>query len=411
MHKELHLFPIGRQEVAAGVRHVCRFERRDDGVCVEEDELWFEFPEWPAGLVPGDGDPFFLAFFPYAMEEKRDLWLHGGVSRSLIANLQEFHDYWSSVCPNRYPAIGFGADTLIDDSGKSRKSGAVTLFSGGVDASFTAWRHVRKQAGTATQEIRLGIFIDGFERVSVDRHEEFVKVIPQVREQAADLGIPLVIVSSNYRRLKAPEFVARADQLYAPYLAALLHHFKGIAGTGLIPSSYHYNDKVLVHSEFNPVTDPLLSSATLRIVHDGAAYHRIDKHAVLNAWPLFEKTLRVCWYPLPDGGNCGRCEKCLRTMLGGLITAGRIPMGFPQDHDALRAAILEVKVKPKARDLWREMRDYRDPHPESRLWMPLIELKCRKRWKERRHEVRDLVFEMLRPLGFGKAHSRQENHQ
>jgi hypothetical protein len=57
------------------------------------------------------------------------------------------------------------------------------------------------------------------------------------------------------------------------------------------------------------------------------------------------------------------------------------------------------------------MRDYRDPHPDGRSWLPLIELKCRKRWKERRHEVRDLVFEMLLPLGFGKARSHQENHQ
>ena len=75
MRKEFHLFPVGRQEVATGVRHVCRFEPRDEGVREEEGELWFEFPEWPAGMEPGDGDPFFLAFFPYAMEEKRDLWL------------------------------------------------------------------------------------------------------------------------------------------------------------------------------------------------------------------------------------------------------------------------------------------------------------------------------------------------
>jgi hypothetical protein len=361
-------------------------------------------------LVPGAGDPFFLAFFPYAMEEGRDLHLHGGVSRSLIANLQGFRDYWSSVRPERYSAIAFAADTLIDDAGERPKPGAAALFSGGVDASFTAWRHVRGQAGHATQQVRLGIFIDGFERVSVDRHEEFVKVIPGVQDLAADLGIPLVVVSSNYRLLKAPEFMARADQLYAPYLAALLHQFKGMVGAGLIPSSFHYNDKVLVHSESNPVTDPMLSSAVLRIVHDGASFRRIDKQAgLLHSWPLFEKNIRVCWSPLPDGGNCGRCEKCLRSMLGGLIANGRIPAGFPQDPQALRRAILQVKVKPKARDLWREIRDCPDPHPDGRSWLPLAELKCRKRWKERRHEMRALALEMVSRLpGLGGASPRQK---
>jgi hypothetical protein len=62
----------------------------------------------------------------------------------------------------------------------------------------------------------------------------------------------------------------------------------------------------------HPLTDSMWSSDATEIVHDGADASRSEKlRRIVQAPPLLEG-LRVCW--MDAGYNCGRCEKCLRTM-------------------------------------------------------------------------------------------------
>jgi hypothetical protein len=75
----------------------------------------------------------------------------------------------------------------------------------------------------------------------------------------------------------------------------------------------------------HPMLDPYFSSSALAIRHDGLHQNRLEKAAVVAAWPEALPLLRVCYNDTGPGGplNCGRCRKCVRTMLA-LLALGRL---------------------------------------------------------------------------------------
>ena len=76
-----------------------------------------------------------------AMRLGTDLHVHAELSPSLLRNLEEFQSVWVCWRPAHYAKVEFSADVerdaTVDDS-----DDALTLFSGGVDSSFTARRFV-----------------------------------------------------------------------------------------------------------------------------------------------------------------------------------------------------------------------------------------------------------------------------
>jgi hypothetical protein len=83
---------------------------------------------------------------------------------------------------------------------------------------------------------------------------------------------------------------------------------------------------------------------------------RLEKIRRISTEPLVQRNLRVCWQNVAGSLNCGRCEKCVRTMLSLDIcgTLGRFP-GF--DHGRGLAAAIDALpavdgvVKPFYHDL------------------------------------------------------------
>jgi hypothetical protein len=76
----------------------------------------------------------------------------------------------------------------------------------------------------------------------------------------------------------------------------------------------------------HPMLDPLFSSAAIEVRHGEACVTRPEKLRALSDWPEGMEALQVCVMQgiLPPGQvNCGRCEKCLRTLLG-LVVLGRL---------------------------------------------------------------------------------------
>ena len=399
MTKTFHIFPVGRQpQSAGGIRLVARYERRGGETVADAGELWYEFQEWPSGLDSADADPFLMVTLPMAMEEGRDLQIHGAVSRSLLANLIEFRDYWCNLAPLRYQRIEFSATTIREDGQLVRLPGAVALFSGGVDAAFTYWRHTRKLAGTATQEIKQGIFVDGFDRASFLRRDSFLRAYERTRKILAAEPVPLISVRTNYRQVEAEPFASNHLHMIASsaaFLGSCLHLFKGVAGTGLYASTFSYHEQDnLWRCGTNPVSDRFLSSAGSQIIHDGAAISRIEKTAVLAGWPAFLENARVCGKPRDDGMNCGQCEKCLRTILAALVVSGKIPAAFPVVPTDIAGLVAKTKVNPSVRPHWQEMVAWARAHDIDNQWVALIETKTKKPWKERRHEFKAILRKM-----------------
>jgi hypothetical protein len=270
--------------------------------------LSYRFPFEDGPALSDRHDAFVVGLVFRAMLAGSDVRVHGRVSASLLANLEEFQRIWCAWRPQRYHPIAWGADEELDDGGADPARPALSAFSGGVDACFTAFRHRRGLAGRTGQPLAAGLMVHGFDIPLHDR-AAFDTAFSNSQALLGSLGMDLYAVRTDYRALGDDWTDA-----FAAGAASCLMWFDRAYGAGLIGSSEPYGDLYFPWGS-NPLSDPLLGSGRFRIVHDGAAYSRTEKVRVLAGWPEALARLRVCWAGADKSRNCGRCEKCIRTTL------------------------------------------------------------------------------------------------
>jgi hypothetical protein len=86
-----------------------------------------------------------------------------------------------------------------------------------------------------------------------------------------------------------------------------------VLGHVIVPASYHVNE--LFPWGSHPQLDPLWSSSAVTFEHHGHDATRPEKVASIAGNDAAMAHLRVCWENPGNAYNCGRCEKCLRTMI------------------------------------------------------------------------------------------------
>lgn len=125
---------------------------------------------------------------------------------------------------------------------------------------------------------------------------------------AEDRGKTLIPVSTNHYAFGYRYNLSRnLTQGSALASIALLLGFP----VAYVPAAYSYAQLTPLGS--HPLTDPLWSNEAVRIVHEGAEARRVDKVArIAGSGPVLAN-LRVCFEDM--NRNCGRCAKCLRTMI------------------------------------------------------------------------------------------------
>jgi hypothetical protein len=131
------------------------------------------------------------------------------------------------------------------------------------------------------------------------------------RQVAGEFGIEAVDMATN---LRETSWWVSSDWGRVAHGCAL-----GSAGlflekryqTLLIPSTHRYDN--LEPWGSHPLTDPLISTSSLRVIHDGAAFGRVEKIRRLIQHESALKTLQVCWES-KSFENCQACAKCYGTM-------------------------------------------------------------------------------------------------
>jgi hypothetical protein len=131
------------------------------------------------------------------------------------------------------------------------------------------------------------------------------------------------------------------EHYHGAALASVAHLLAARFCTVYVPASQTY--AYLGPLGSHPLLDPRWSSESVELVHDGCEASRIEKIEHVAAEPAARHWLRVCWENRGGEYNCGRCEKCLRTMvamdaLGGLNAFDRVP------HEISTSAIAGVRI-------------------------------------------------------------------
>jgi hypothetical protein len=180
--------------------------------------------------------------------------------------------------------------------------GIASFFTAGVDSFYTALRH--------RSEIDALVYVRGLD-VALDDPALDALVCAGVQSAADELGLPLVVVRTDIRRFS--DRYSHWEHYHGAALASVAHLLAARFSTVYVPASQSY--AYLSPLGSHPLLDPLWSSEDVELVHDGCEASRLEKVEVIAAEPAARRWLRVCWENRRGQYNCGRCEKCLRTMV------------------------------------------------------------------------------------------------
>lgn len=167
---------------------------------------------------------------------------------------------------------------------------------------------------------------------------------------AARHGRPLMVVHTN--AWSFTDSFLRWDHCCGFVAGAAAHLLANHLARVFVASSAPYDGFVPFGT--NALTDPLLSSERLTMVHDGAEFSRLQKLEQLAQDPFVLQNLRVCRENEGAAQNCGRCALCLHAMtalsLQGVLDASPV---FPQqiDLNAIRKLRLEEQSLLDAHEL------------------------------------------------------------
>lgn len=150
----------------------------------------------------------------------------------------------------------------------------------------------------------------------------------------------LIPLYTNVRTF-TPDYLAWSRALFSPLTAACAHGFAsrvstvlmGSDGTGIEPDDIADSQTL----------SQCFSSAALEVRLDLVHLDRLARIGLLADWDDGRRLMQPCHHvEVPESGriNCGRCEKCLRTMLG-LIVLGRLDETPAFDQDDLTPDVID----------------------------------------------------------------------
>lgn len=289
----------------------------------------------------GANEAMMLAGLFPAMSSTSRLSAVDPVSPRLLAALPLVQDIvrsWEQRYPSyeRYQRVEISAQPSPPTPPASGR-GVASFFTAGVDSFFTAVTH--------RDEIDALVHVCGFDvRPGNDALQQ--RVLEGVAAAADGLGKPLVVVECDLRSFG--DRYANWAVYHGAALAAVGHALAGRFHTIHVPATLTYAHLVPLGS--HPLLDPLWSSETMEIRHDGAEASRIDKLERIADEPAARRWLRVCWENRGGAYNCGRCEKCLRTMVA-LRSLDRLDDFETLPHVIDEGAIRAVTL-PEVRYTW-----------------------------------------------------------
>lgn len=369
MRPTLHIWPEeGR--VIDGMR-----ERRAVVEAPERERfsLWFRTPESTPYPLTDSAEPFVLSLLFGAMQWNTPVHVHGPVSPSLLRNVEEYQTVWRCWDPVRHHAAPITVDAEVEPAPPATQD-AISCFSGGVDACFTAFRHIRRDCGRQVRPLKACLMVHGFD-IAVSDTADFQAAFENSQRLLAADGVPLVPVVTNFR-----EMPLRWIEVFSTACGACLTLFQAHFRYGMIPSTNGYN--YFAPHGSTPLTDRLMSSDGFSILNDGAGYARVDKVNVLGQWPDVTSHLRVCWEGAARDGNCGHCEKCIRTILDFRANGYPKPECFSRDATDEDIARLPVQSGSLLREYGLILQRALDNGMAGESWVQTLDKKVR---SDKRH--------------------------
>ncbi|HEX6667031.1 MAG TPA: polysaccharide pyruvyl transferase family protein [Solirubrobacterales bacterium] len=374
------------------------FEARIGG---EERRVWFRTE---SELTP-NADAALAACLMPAMRNGGRLRMTDPVSPRILRNQREFQAIqvawsreWNFGVPPLKEVELEAPERPLDPAPASGRVAA--FFSGGVDSFATVLEN---------PDLTDLIFVRGVDLIpGVPEHQGLVDEVEQrMRAAAAELGMPLHVVATNVRELSDP---------LAPWEA---YNSCALVAVALFMAPLF--DRVLIASDSDHATqlplgagrmiDQLWNTERLEIVDACGRLGREQRLQRIAGHPVVQRDLRVCWQN-PDGAyNCGRCRKCVLTMIGLEAIGARAEVSsFPAELDLDLLADFEM-TQPIQLIYWEglleSIRDNRRADLEQAV-APLVERGKRALGLPQSYRVREDGPPAAKPLNSSAADAKAE---
>ena len=272
-------------------------------------------------------------------------------------------DFYECISPLKngfikmIPMLQFNGDVKVNktiNNQTSPKKNAMIMFSGGVDAFTTFFRHLEEKPILCT--------VCGADMKLQDQNG-WKNIYSLTQKTADDYDLACVYVKSPFREFLNETMLNSLirEKVHDNFWHALQHgigllsqaaplaYIKNIQ-TVYIASSYPKEmierGKVICSSD--PRTDNCVKYFGCQVIHDGVEYTRQGKiHYIVEKTKTIKNDilLRVCFFD-QNGLNCCRCEKCCRTILH-LVAEGADPnkYGFKWDSQSIKRCKKDMKYR------------------------------------------------------------------
>ncbi len=276
-----------------------------------------------------DCSPFLAGLLLWCLRRDEPLRIEGHVSAQLLGAVPRATDIIQAFWPGLFSPI----DVIAEPHEPGPRTTVVaSFFSRGIDSWFTALTHGdRPYDGPRLTHLIYVPSVDFmYDEAHVARSKEATAAA------ARSIGLAPITVETNLRR----------------HTERFLHwgyyHGAGLASVGLalglrrvlLSGAFSYGQ--LEPEGSHPLLDPLWSTGRTDVVHYGANATRWDKVSYLADVPFTLRNLKVCFDANTDG-NCGRCTKCLTTML--MLTAAGVGDVAPFDVPLAPARVARLEPR------------------------------------------------------------------
>lgn len=272
--------------------------------------------------------PFVVNVLPIVWVTNSELVLES-IDKSFYDSISRFKEGYIKM----YPNISFKGKITVNKikNTEYQHDKAAVFFSGGVDAFSTLISHIKENPYMLT--------VCGAD-IALDDSEGWTNVKSLVKETITELKLPTpCYIKTNFTR-----FVSQKDlnHLVRHSGDGWWHGFQhGIGLIGLAaPLAYlkhlsiiyiasSYTKDVPHTCASDPTIDEYVRFGQTRVHHDQYEHSRQQKiQTIVNFCHNSGKhiNLRVCYLSM-GGENCGKCEKCLRTIFG-LLAEGADPHDY-----------------------------------------------------------------------------------
>lgn len=227
----------------------------------------------------------------------------------LITAMAWIH-HWYYEPDHKQPRIEAKIQAKAQSSRTAERAGF--FFSGGIDSLATLRANRLNFPLEHPGSIKDGLLVYGLE---VYEPESFEHVVNSLSHIAQDAGITLLPIYTNIRCLN-DDWTFWEHEWEGAVFSSIAHAFGQRLTLAYIASTYDIPNMRPLGS--HPLIDPNYSSSDLRIRHDTITLSRLAKTKLVADWDVAFNHIRVCnmtQHIQPGMLNCGKCEKCVRTML------------------------------------------------------------------------------------------------